>query len=280
MSTATNRREVDNLAAQTPTWRRLSSVLVRTLAPFGDAARAVSSALRKDRSAPFTALAREIDDAIRAPAAPAAIDLAKASTFEERSLVCAELMLTGQWKTSTVPELARAWGVDPAAISNYRRAGQVARAAMTLDLAEKLDDTLAHLLRMQEANERQADALEARGAYTEAARYRATALQARRHYAEVAGLVQHKVSLSLEADPRVAGMYQAILAALEDRDRQEAEREQRLGAWLVAVEKLTGGVLPEGRPEALPSVREHVRDAVKRYEVDLGARTEARRIAA
>ena len=156
--TAPNRREVDNLAAQTPTWKRLSSVLVRTLAPFGDAARAVSSALRKDRSAPFTALAREIDGAIQAHAAPTAIDFAKASTFEERSLVCTELMLTGQWKTSTVLELARAWSVEPAAISNYRRAGQVARAAMTLDLAEKLDDTLAHLLRMQEANARQADA--------------------------------------------------------------------------------------------------------------------------
>ena len=133
---------------------------------------------------------------------------------------------------------------------------------MTLDLAEKLDDTLAHLLRMQEANERQADALEARGAYTEAARYRATALQARRHYAEVAGLVQHKVSLSLEADPRIAGLWTAILTALEDLDHM---RE----AYVGEVEKLTGGVVPTA---PLPPAGPFVRDAVRRYEGEIGAR--------
>lgn len=267
MKQPAQRAEIDTLTAQTPTWRRLSALLVRTLAPFGDAARATAKALRADKAAPFVALAKAIETAIPpVPAQSTARDIATAQTFEERSLVCAELLMTGQWKTTTAAELAAVWGGGIAAISNYRRAGQVARAAMSLDFEEKLDDTLAHFLRMQETNERLADEREAAGDHAEAVRYRAIARAARRDYAEVGGLIQHRMSVSLEGDPRIAGMYQAILAALEDFDRLR-------GAFLAEVEKLTGGALPTA---PLPSAREHVRNAVKRYEGEIGARAEAR----
>ena len=272
MSTAPNRREVDSLTAQTPTWKRLTTLIVNALPAFSDAAHHLADKLRADKSQPFVALAEAIVAAIPTHAPSSAPDLAAATTFDARSLVCAELLFGGQWKTSTPKDLATAWGVNLEAISNYRRAGAVARQAMSLDLDEKLDDTLANLLRQQEQAERIAEKLEAARDFGEGARYRAIALQARRHYADVAGLVQHRMSISLEADPRIAGMYQAILAALKDRDRQEDARRVSFDTWLGEVEKLTGGVLPPGLPEWLPSAREHVREAVKRYEAEIGAR--------
>ena len=264
--TAPNRREVDSLTAQTPTWKRLTTLIVNALPAFSDAAHHLADKLRADKSQPFVALAEAIVAALPAHAPSSAPDLAAATTFDARSLVCAELLFSGQWKTSTPKDLATAWGVNLEAISNYRRAGAVARQAMSLDLDEKLDDTLANLLRQQEQAERIAEKLEAARDFTEGARYRAIALQARRHYADVAGLVQHRMSVSIEADPRIAGMYQAILASLEDFDRLRA-------AFLADVEKLTGGTLPAS---SLPSAFEHVRAAVKRYEGEIGARANAR----
>lgn len=276
MTAATNRREVDSLTAQTPTWRRLCALLVRTLPAFGDAAYAIATQLKADRSTPFVTLARQLEQAIPPPAEPTArkaLDVANAATFEERSLVCAELLATGRWTTATASELAESWGESTAAISNYRRAGQVARAAEGLDLAEKTEDTLGHLLRMQEQNERIATALETKNEHGDAARYRALALQARAKYAEVAGLVQQKVSVSIEVDPRFAGVYRAINGALDEQDRLERSRSAQLAAWVGEVALLTDGVLPPGMPEELPPARARVVAAVQEYERAIGART-------
>lgn len=265
---AGSRAEVDHLTTSTPTWQRMARVLVATLAPFGDAARAVAAKLRADRSAPFSQLAREIEARVQ-PTARIAPDFAMAFTPEARSLVCADILASGEWRNATASKLAAAWGVDRGAVANYRRAAHAVLAATGLDLEEKLTDTLAHLTRMQEENEEQARVLEAQSDHDRAVSYRTIALNARARFAEVAGLLVHKISFSLEADPRVAGMYQAILAALADRDRQEDEQRRVV---LAIVERLNGGALPADFPEALPSVRDHVRDAVKRYEAEIGAR--------
>lgn len=206
-------------------------------------------------------------------------EIAAAKDHEQRGLVCLRILAEG-WDVN-VGRLLRIWGVPEPTLAGYRRSGKVALAAIAnTDAAKRLEEVTADLQVQADEHERLAAHYRTTNRPTLATKHDDLRRRAMQLLLEVSGLMQRRVVHSLEADPRVAGMYQAILGALEDRDRQEADREQRLGAWLADVERLTGGVLPEGRPDALPSVREHVRDAVKRYEVELGARTEARRIAA
>lgn len=188
-------------------------------------------------------------------------DPTKAITFEERALVCADLLLSGRWKRATAARLAELWGVDRGTVGNYRRAGQIVRASLGLDLEEKLEDTLAHLLRMQEENERQAKQCEAAKDYATAAKYRSIALNARQKYAETAGLVQQRVSISLESDPRIAGLWRVLWAALAELDAARV-------AHLAAVGELTGGA----PGTELPMASTVVREAVRRYEAAQGAR--------
>lgn len=214
-----------------------------------------------------------------APPVDAATDeqIRAAQTFEDRGLMCLRFLSAGQWNAATVSRLMRVWGATEAALSNYRRSGKVALAAVSgEDHARRLDHVLASLQLQADENEALAKSYEARGRLTLAAKHRDLQRRATMSFAEIAGLNERRMSVSIEADPRVAGLYQAILGALEDRDRQEAERARELAEWIAEVSKLTGGVLPHGLPAALPSVRDHVRDAVKRYEAEIGARSAPR----
>lgn len=200
-------------------------------------------------------------------------EIEAAGDYDTRSLLCFHVLLAGQWQAMT-PRLKRTWGTTDAALSNYRRAGRVAQLAMASeDVAKTFDHVVASLQHLADHHEEQAIHFESRNRPSLARSHLEDQRRAIMDLAEVMGLRQKHVSVSVEADPRIAGAMQAILAALADRDRQETERAARVSAWIVEVEKLTGGVLPPGLPEALPSARDHVRDAVKRYEAEIGART-------
>jgi hypothetical protein len=190
-------------------------------------------------------------------------ETAAAQSFEERSLVCARILSEGRWDGNrTVADLAARWGVDRAAVSNYRRAGAVACASARGDLSEMLEDTLGAFRRQEQEAMQTANLLEGQRRFSTAVRYREAARQARVKHAEVAGLVRVHHTVSLEADPRFAGLYATIHASLEDLDRMR-------DAFVAEVAKLTGGVLPE---VTIPNASAHVRDAVRRYEAEVGAR--------
>lgn len=203
-----------------------------------------------------------------------------ANDFEARSLLCAKILAKGEWSGLLVSEALRTvWGVERGAISNYLRAGAVVVAASRGDNQELLEDTLGMYRRQERECIHVAHELEGEGRQGEASRYRDLAQKARARMTEVTGLLQHRLTISLEADPRIAGLYAAQLAALEDFDRLVEQRDidarRREQALLAEIERLTGGVLPAGLPEppaALPSAQDHVRDAVKRYEAEIGAR--------
>lgn len=203
-----------------------------------------------------------------------------ANDFEARSLLCSRILAKGEWDGLFVSKaLATIWGVSLDGVTNYRRAGAVANAAARGDNAELLEDTLGSYRTQERECHHQAQELERMGRQGEASRYRDLAQKARARMTEVTGLLQHRLTISLEADPRIAGLYAAQLAALEDFDRLVEQRDidarRREQALLAEIERLTGGVLPAGLPEApaaLPSAQDHVRDAVKRYEAEIGAR--------
>ena len=197
---------------------------------------------------------------------------ASASTPNERAMVCADILVSGKWTLATTKELAALWHVDITAIGNYRRTGQAIRDAQAFDFGEALEHSTASFRRLQETNEAREKECKDAGDFANGARFAALALQALTKYAETSGALQQRVTISLEADPRISGLIRAIYAALDARDRREAEREEQLATWVGEVAKLTGGVLPAGRPEALPLVRREVVAAVHRYEADVGAR--------
>lgn len=197
------------------------------------------------------------------------IDAAK--TYEERGLFCLRVLSLGLWGV-TEKRLRTRWGISAGALYNYRRTGKVALAAVgDEDAPKRLEQTLAELRHLASRHEELAEFYRTRGRLTLALKHDSEQRRAVESYADVAGLTERRVMISLEADPRIAGLWQVVHAALEDRDRQEEERARRITEL---VESLNGGVLPEGFADmlALPPVQEHVRDAVKRYEADIGAR--------
>jgi len=127
-----------------------------------------------------------------------------------------------------------------------------------------------------------ADELEGEGRWKEAAPYRALVLKAIGQFSQIAGLVQQRLSISREAEPRSAGLWRALWEVLGEVDAELREREavdaRRLATFLGAVERLTGGPLPAevvalvARTEATPAVVDTVRAAVRRYEERIGAR--------
>ena len=192
-------------------------------------------------------------------------EIGAATESEARGLVCMRALTEG-WE-ALVPRLMRVWGCTEGALSTYRRLGKMALAALgDEDAAARLDHVLAELRVQASEHEALGKDYRARGRYTLATKHDDLARKSLALFAEFAGLVQRRTVVSIEADPRIAGMYQAILASLEDFDRLRA-------AFLGDVEKLTGGTLPAS---SLPSAFEHVRAAVKRYEGEIGARANAR----
>lgn len=198
-------------------------------------------------------------------------EIRAAETYEERSLFCLRVMTSGEW-SSTERRLCAIWAVTPSGLASYRRAGKVALHAISDGKsAGRQEQTLADLQHLAARHEELAEHYRGRNRVTLALKHDSEQRRAIESYASVAGLLERRVSISLEADPRIAGLWQAVHAALEDRDRQEEERARRI---VELVEQLNGGVLPEGLADvlALPSVQDHVRDAVKRYEAEIGAR--------
>lgn len=186
-------------------------------------------------------------------------------------MMCLRVLQTGRWDAE-VPRLLRLWECTEPALGNYKRSGRVALAAVqNTDAAERLDAVLAgYWLEAEEC-----DALAKQYAQkrpTLASRYRELRRKALEEFAKAAGLVQQKVSVSIEVDPRFAGVYRAINAALDEQDRLERERSAALRAWVGEVALLTDGVLPPGMPEELPPARARVVAAVQEYERQIGAR--------
>lgn len=199
-------------------------------------------------------------------------DPAKATSYEERALVCLRLLAAGQWTTEKIESLKTTWGVTEAGINNYRRGGKVAIAAINSGkIGQILEETMAGFRLQADEAEEHAKRFEATGKYGLALRYREAQRRAEENYAEISGLRKQHMTISLEADPRIAGLWQAVWSALEDRDRQEEERTRRITEL---VERINGGVLPDGFADmlALPPVSDHLRDAVRRYEAEIGAR--------
>lgn len=186
-----------------------------------------------------------------------------ATTFDERALAAARMLAAGRWDLATVDEVRIAWGVTEAAMATYRRTGRTALAVLQdVDMAKDLELVKANLRHQADEALALALRLEATNRLTLASRYRDIARKAEEDYARFAGLDVQRHSISLEADPRIAGLWTAILAALEDLDRM---RE----AYVGEVEKLAGGVVPTA---PLPPAGPFVRDAVRRYEGEIGAR--------
>lgn len=202
-------------------------------------------------------------------------EILAAADWEARGLACMRLLGEGSWDAQ-VPRLLALWGCTEPALSTYKRAGRVALAAMGgADAAARQEAVLAsYWLEAEEC-----DALAKQHATkrpTLASRYRELRRKALEQFAQTAGLVQQKVSISIEADPRFSGVYRAINGALDEQDRLERERSAQLAAWVGEVAKLTGGVLPPGMPEELPPARARVVAAVQDYERTIGARSAAR----
>jgi hypothetical protein len=118
-----------------------------------------------------------------------------------------------------------------------------------------------------------------------ALKYRALGAKNRGVRMRLEGLLVSRVSHSLEADPRIAGLWPALWEALAELDARLQERAEveaaRLRAFVAAVERLTGGPLPAevaalvAGGEAVPNVTDTVDLAVKRYEERTGGRTMA-----
>jgi len=198
-------------------------------------------------------------------------EISAAKDWDSRGLMCLRVLQTGRWDVE-VPRLLRLWECTEPALSTYKRAGRVALAAIgQADAAERLEALLAgYWLEAEEC-----DALAKQYAQkrpTLASRYRELRRKALEEFAKAAGLVQQKVSVSIEVDPRFAGVYRAINAALDEQDRLERERSSALRAWVAEVALLTDGVLPPGMPEELPPARARVVAAVQDYERQIGAR--------
>lgn len=199
----------------------------------------------------------------RPPRARPPLDPKLATSFDERVLVCADMFATGQMNGHrTAAWLSSLWGVGRDAIAQYRRAGEVVARADRGDTSELMEDALGACRRDEEDALRLAEWLETLGEFQAAGRYRELAQKARAKYIEVAGLVTQKVSISLEADPRIAGLWRVMHATLEELDRA---RE----AYIAEVAKLTGGPVPTAE---LPVPSEHVTAAVRKYEAETGGR--------
>jgi hypothetical protein len=189
-------------------------------------------------------------------------DIEAAKSYEERSLFCLRVLTLGQW-AATEKRLLRIWQVGAPGLANYRRAGKVALHAIGSDDAPKrLEQTLADLRHLAERHEELAEFYRSRNRPTLALHHDGERRRAVADFASVAGLTERRVTISLETDPRLAGLWPVLHAALEDVDRM-------LDAYRGEVEKMTHGALPSA---PLPKVQAHVLDAVRRYEAEIGAR--------
>jgi hypothetical protein len=209
----------------------------------------------------------------------------------------ADMLTSGAWKDRrSVKALAAAWGLGHDAIHERHRAASVLAGTDRGGTAEQLENTIGLVTMGAEECEAAAKALEevrvgddgkpivpSEDAIQLALKYRALAAKNRGVRMRLEGLLVSRVSVSLEADPRIVGMMRALWTALSEVDaslrEQRQVQEQRVRSFVAAVEKITGGPLPEevlalvAGGESIPSVVETIEGAVKRYEEQTGGRT-------
>jgi len=202
----------------------------------------------------------------------------------------------GGWRDRrSVKALSAAWGLGPDAIHERHRAAAVLAGTDRGEMAAQLENTIGLVTAGAEECEAAAAKLEnpvdangdprpaSEDEIALALKYRALGAKNRGVRMRLEGLIQARVSVSIEGDPRLAGLWPALWSALGELDAGLREREQvhaaRLRAFVAAVERLTGGVLPEdvaalvAGAEELPCAVDRVRAAIVRYEEQTGART-------
>lgn len=211
----------------------------------------------------------------------------------------ADMLTSGAWKDRrSVKALAAAWGLGHDAIHERHRAASVLAGTDRGGTAEQLENTIGLVTMGAEECEAAAAKLEnptdsdgnprpaSEDEIALALKYRALAAKNRGVRMRLEGLLVSRVSVSLEADPRIVGMMRTLWAALGEVDanlqEQRQVHEQRVRSFIAAVEKITGGPLPEevlalvASGEPIPSVVDTIDLAVKRYEEQTGGRTPGR----
>ncbi len=210
----------------------------------------------------------------------------------------ADVIARGGWKDRrSVRALAAAWGIGRDAVRERHRAAAVFAGEDRGGPAESLENTIGLVTAGAEECEAAAYKLEnpvdsegkprpaSEDELALALKYRALGAKNRGVRMRLEGLLVSRVSISLEADPRIAGLWPALWEALAELDARLQERAEveaaRLRAFVAAVERLTGGPLPAevaalvAGGEAVPNVTDTVDLAVKRYEERTGGRTMA-----
>jgi hypothetical protein len=187
----------------------------------------------------------------------------------------ADMLTTGQWKDRrSVKALCATWGLGRDAVHERHRAAAVLASTDRGAMAEQLENTIGLVTAGAEECEGEALKLEhptneagepivpSEDARQLALKYRALGAKNRGVRMRLEGLIQTRVSISLEADPRIQGLWPVLWETLAELDAARARH-------LAAVEKLTGGTLPA---EELPSATDMIEAAVRRYEERIGAR--------
>ena len=211
----------------------------------------------------------------------------------------ADMLTSGAWKDRrSVKALAAAWGLGHDAIHERHRAASVLAGTDRGGTAEQLENTIGLVTMGAEECEAAAAKLEnpsdsdgnprpaSEDEIALALKYRALGAKNRGVRMRLEGLLVSRVSVSLEADPRIVGMMRALWTALGEVDaslqEQRQVHEQRVRSFIAAVEKITSGPLPEevlalvAGGESIPSVADTVDLAVKRYEEQTGGRAPGR----
>ena len=210
------------------------------------------------------------------------------------------LSSAGGWKDRrSVKALSAAWGLGHDAIHERHRAAAVLASADRGAMAEALENTIGLVTAGAEECEEQAKALEApvvlddgkeipasEDARQLALKYRQLGAKNRATRMRLEGLLVSRMSISIEGDPRLAGLWPVLWAALGEVDAAAAEHrqvhERRVRSFVAAVERLTGGPLPPEVMELVtaddagPTAAERVKEAIVRYEEQTGGRSERR----
>jgi len=179
----------------------------------------------------------------------------------------ADTIVRWEWKgRRSVTLYSERWGLSREAVRERYRAAAAIASLDKGDLAEALEVALGEATRGAEDCGKKATELEGDvDMLAEAVKYRALEKGWTEKRWQLEGLLVSRVSVSLEGDPRIAGLWPVLWEALAELD---AGRER----FLEKVEALTQGALPG---DVLPVPSEVVKEAVRRYEQQIGARSGA-----
>lgn len=211
----------------------------------------------------------------RPPRARELIDPKAAISFEDQVRFIADRIVAGQWRDRrSIKWLCAEWLLGEDAVRERYRAGVVLAGEGRGDTAANLENAIARETAAADACEEQAEKLEhptdnAGNPYAPsmdelalAAKYRALA---RAHWAmraRLEGLLVNRTSVSLEGDPRLAGLWPLLWRVLGELDAQ-------IRAYAAEAAQLAGGVAPIAE---LPSATAMVKAEIVAYEERLGGR--------